>query len=466
MNLGWLILKNRVFFIVSYSLGQVNRAASIYGFGLALRLALIWRFPLIFGGDPMIRMLHRDRILASHQLPLLQIILAAISRVTMSYVAVMCIMAAIGAGVGVAFYLLARHFVSDRAAFCGGMLMTVEPLVAAHSIVPFQESLMLLCVLMAFHYFYAERWALSAVWIALGCFTRYESWIAAAVLAAWSRSWKSLAFVWAPIAWMIYQRGLAPEGSYVVDTAFHLERFVRWVYLAYITFRFSPVIVIALAAGGVWFAWPYRKKLWPLAAFVIVFSVAILFSAHGEQKNPERLVASREAHFWMAAVVLLAGFAIDRWIRYGAALAALGVALGMWGTYQYLSHEASDPRLQLSYQLAKFFDREMKPGERALIVSPPWDRALFDFYLQRARETGGEPRYKAAVRNLAESDMSPPDYQRMLIHSKLDRSRFLYESKACTEWTAVWGDAGRAENPVTTLTAGNLRVEIAKKRCD
>ena len=75
---------------------------------------------------------------------------------------------------------------------------------------------------------------------------------------------------------------------------------------------------------------------------------------------------------------------------------------GEWtGFYYQPLPEASDPRLQLSYRLAKFLDREMKPAERALILSPPWDPAVFDFYLQRARETRDRP-------DVLEGILAPP----------------------------------------------------------
>jgi Gpi18-like mannosyltransferase len=202
------------------------RAAWIFIAGLTLRLTLIARFPLVFGGDPMIRMLHPDRILASHQLPLLQIGIAAVSRLTTNYLAIMVAMAVIGAAVGVAFYLLAREFFDERVAFLAGLLLTSDPLVAAHSIVPYQESLMLVGVLLAFYFFYAERYVVSSMCLALGCFTRFEAWIAAPVLAAayfWKhqrRAWavvKGLAlFGWAPVTWILFRGGLAPEGSYVI----------------------------------------------------------------------------------------------------------------------------------------------------------------------------------------------------------------------------------------------------------
>ena len=460
------------------------RAAAVFVFGLALRLVLIDRFPLIFGGDPMGRMLHRTRILVSHHLPLLQIAVAAVSQITLNYVAVMIAMAAICELVGVAFYLLARDFFDERTALPAGLMMTAEPMVAAHSIVPYQESLMLACVLFAFHFFYAERYAWASVWLALGCVTRYESWIAAPVLAvafilkrginAKNVVKGAALFGWAPVAWMIFRRGLAPEGSYVIEPVFEPARLVRWIYLGYITAKFTPVIVLALAAAGLWFLWRDRAKwifrLWPLMAFVLMFTVAVLFSAHGVQPDPVRRVASREAHFWMAAVVLLAAIALENVPRYRTAIAVVAIAFGVWGTYQYVARENSDPRLQLSYRLANFFDRELQSGERALILAPPWDRALFDFYLQRARETGGEAGYQAAVRNLEETaDQSPPDYQRMLIHSRFDRSRLVDQAAVCTPWVAVWSDYSPSPHdlppPVEVLRAGALSVRISKRAC-
>jgi hypothetical protein len=460
------------------------KALWIFLAGLALRLLLIARFPLVFGGDPMGRLLHRDRILVSHQLPLLQILIVGVSRITLNYLAVLCTMAVVGAAVGVAFYLLARHLVEDETAFLGALLMSAEPLVAAHSIVPYQESLMLVCVLLAFHFFYAQRYIFASIWLALGCFTRYEAWIAAPVLAA-AYIWKSdrrpisvmrglALFGWAPVAWMVFQGGLAPEGSYVIETAFSLRRLLRWVYLGYITVKFTPIIVIALALGGTWILWRDRRrwfsKLYPLLGFLILFSAAVLFSAHGVQPDPVGRVASREAHFWMAAVVLLAAIALDKLPRYRIALAGIGIAFGIWGTWKYVAREDADPRLQLSYRLARFFDRSLQPGQRALILSPPWDRQYFDFYLQRARETGGEQRYQAAVRNLAEvTDMSPPDYQRMLIHSRLDRSILLDQPAGCEEWIAVWSDYSPfppdLPPPVEMLRTGDLAVGVYGHVC-
>ena len=123
------------------------RVTLIFVSGLILGVALIARFPLIFGGDPMVRMIQRDRILISHQLPLLQFIVFGVGRTTHNYLITMGVMAIIGASVAVAFYLLSRDLVVEPAAFLGALLIATNPFLTGDSIVPFQESLMLALLL-------------------------------------------------------------------------------------------------------------------------------------------------------------------------------------------------------------------------------------------------------------------------------------------------------------------------------
>lgn len=452
------------------------RAAWIFAVGLTLRLDLIAKFPLIFGGDPMVRMIHRDSILISHQLPLLQLIVFALARVTHNYVVTMCAMALIGAAVGTAFYLLARDLVDENTAFWAALLTATNPFLVSYSIVPFQESLMLAALLFAFHFYYADQPMASSLCLALACFTRFEAWAAAPVLAlAYGRKkgiLQGLAlFGWAPAAWLIYQRGLAPAGSYVVESHLTAARLMRWVYLGYITVKFTPAIVIALALAGAWLLWRDRwwPRAWPLIAFLGLFTVALLFSAHGDLPDPERRIASREAHIWIAAVLILAAIALEKIARYRVAIALAGILFGIWGSYRFVVNEAADPRLQLSYRLARFFDHTFEPDQRALILSPPWPPNTFEFYLQRAKETGGDAGYQAAVRNLADADMSPPDYQRTLIHSRFDRDRLLPSANQCTEWIAVWSDYASPPRdlppPQTVLRSGGLAVRISRRAC-
>jgi hypothetical protein len=456
------------------------RIAWIFGCGLALRFILIASFPMIFGGDPMLRMIQRDRILISHQLPLLQLIVFVIARVTHNYLITMGVMAVIGASVGVGFYLLLRDLVEERVALLAALLISVNPFLTGYSIVPFQESLMLALLLLAFHFLYAERMPAASVCLGLACLTRFEAWAAAPVFLAVFVSKRGtsvsslvralLMFGWAPLMWIIFRKGLSPAGSYVVESHVTMARLMRWVYLGYITVKFTPLIVIALSLYGLWLFWRERwvKRLWPLATFIVLFTIALLFSAHGDLPDPERRIASREATLWIAGASVLAAIALNRLPRYRTALAILGVLFGVWGSYQFVEREASDPHLLLSYRLAKFFDAKLQRGELASVLAPPWPSQVFDSYLQRARETGGQAGYQAAVRNLAEADMSPPSYQRMLIHSRFDRSRFLSTSGPCTEWVAVWSDYGPEPEllpPMATLSTGDLSVRISQRTC-
>jgi hypothetical protein len=456
------------------------RVALIFIAGLALRIALIARFPIIFGGDPMLRMIHRDRILISHQLPLLQLIVVGIARITHNYLITMLVMAVIGASVGAAFYLLARDLLKEPVAFLAALLIVTNPFLTGDSIVPFQESLMLALLLLAFHFLYSEWVWAASLCLGLACFTRFEAWAAVPVFAGvfvWKRGVTArnvgralLMFGWAPFCWIVFRRGLAPTGSYVIESHVTAARLMRWVYLGYITLKFTPVVVIALGLFGLWLLWRdrWRIRLWPLAVFLALFTVALLFSAHGDLPDPERRIAAREATLWIAAVSFLAAIALDNLPRYRLVLATVGILLGIWGSYRFVAREASDPHVLLSYRLAKFFNTALQPGERALILAPPWPRQVFDSYLAQARETGGEAGYDAAVRNLADSDMSPPSYQRMLIHSRFDRDRFLSSPGPCTEWTAVWSDYGAYPDPFPpqiTLEDGSLSARIFRRNC-
>ena len=453
------------------------RLALIFVSGLVLRFSLIAKFPLIFGGDSMLRMIQRDRIFISHQLPLLQLVVFGVARFTHNYLITMIVMALIGAAVGAAFYIFALDLVPERPAFWAALLIATNPFLTGNSIVPFQESLMLALLLFTFHFQQFGKISWASVFLGLACLTRFEAWAAVPVfttafvlkqgLNIRNVLRASAMFGWAPLAWIIIQRGLAPPGSYVVESHLTLARFTRWAYLGYITLKVTPVIVVALGLFGFWIFWRDRwiARLWPLVVFIGLFTIAVLFSAHGDLPDPERRVSAREATLWIAFMLLLAAIALDR-IRYSAAVGAVAVLFGVWGSYRFVEREASDPHLALSYRLARFFDGALQPGERALVLAPPWPPEVFDFYLQRARETGGMKGYEAAVRSLANSDMSPPAYQRMLIHSRFNRSRILSTPNGCVEWLAVWSDSGSTpEPPQTILRQGNLSVSISRHTC-
>src|SRR5437867_3394221 len=82
--------------------------------GFAVRALVIWRYPAVFGGDPVLRMANPEYVFLSHQLPLPQFLvhlahpLAPRGGPTL----VRMIFAAVGALAGISFYLFATTAVA------------------------------------------------------------------------------------------------------------------------------------------------------------------------------------------------------------------------------------------------------------------------------------------------------------------------------------------------------------------
>ena len=161
----------------------MKKPLAIFLVGLAVRIAIILVNPIIFGGDTIIRLNDRYTLLKSYQLPMLQTLIAGVSRISMDPALVRYMVAAIGAIAGVAFYFLVRDLFGEQYAFPAALLFATNPFVTAVSTVPFQEILMLATLFLAFHFFYRERWLWSSLFLAIACLTRYEAWIARVGLA-------------------------------------------------------------------------------------------------------------------------------------------------------------------------------------------------------------------------------------------------------------------------------------------
>ncbi|MBZ5726887.1 MAG: glycosyltransferase family 39 protein [Acidobacteriia bacterium] len=434
--------------------------ALVAGTAVAVRLWLILAFPIVFGGDSMVRLLHRDRILLAHQLPLLQLFLYLLTRASADLFLIRLFMTAIGALAAIAFYLLAADLVDRRAAFWAALLFATNPYITPISTVPYQEILMLAGLMFAWHFFFAEEWLLSGICLGLACLTRFEAWAACPVLAfAYARRRRfapgpllkaAIVFGWAPLAWIVFRRGLAQEGSYVLDRSFTFWRLERLAYLGWITATNTAIPALLLAAAGAAAmltrgAWRDRR-LWIIGAFLALFSGALLFSAHGLMPDPATRVTSREAHIPIMAVTLLAAFAFPRYRRASLALGVLGVLLGIYGSFRWIAHETSRPEIRLGSELARYLDRHVRPQECVLVLA---SRALvsasLQMYLDKARETGGEEGLRAAIA-ISSENLSPIDYQRTLVHSRLgpDRLKPYPESPSgplpAANWIAVWND--------------------------
>src|SRR5215831_16114131 len=188
----------------------------------------------------MLRLIHRDEVLLSYQLPLLQCFIWLLSRFTSGALPVRLMMAVIGALGAVAFYYLAADLAGPRAAFLGALLFATNPYITPVSTVPYQEILLLGTLFAAFHFFFRRRRFLSAVFLAMACLTRFEAWVACPVLAAaWfldgPRTIRRAAaaaglFGVVPVLWILARQGLSPQGSFVLDRSITLARFGRYSY--------------------------------------------------------------------------------------------------------------------------------------------------------------------------------------------------------------------------------------------
>ena len=469
--------------------------------GIILRAWLIVRWPIIFGGDTILRMANRDHILLSYQLPALQASLHYLAAISDSAAMARYFMGLIGAAAGVGFYLLAAHFVDRKRAFLAALLFVSNPFLLALSTVPYQEILMLAALFFAFHFFLSGELVWASLSFGLACLTRYEAWAAYPVLVlalAIDRKWRAsevikaaLLFGWAPLAWMVYRGGVSPGGTYVLDRTVSLWRFMRYVYLGWITVKNTPIPVLLLAALGCMRLWKDRQWKQPglllLTAFMLLFLISIFFSAHGESPDTERFVTAREAHLPICAVLLLACFGLSRLTRLTVVLCALGFCLGVYGAGRFVARETSPANVQLSYDLARYLDNTLQDDEKAIILTKPIPPDLIQAYFDKVFEKGGAAALADARRVLRSMDTSPPEYQRTLVHSRLGKQRLLsFGGMAASElkesdwphvgaeWVAVWSDftpgnaleariyevAVKGRQPEQILRSGALAVSI------
>ena len=478
-------------------------AAIVFCLGLSVRLWLIHSFPVIFGGDSIVRLANHDRIQLSYQLPLLQAAVHYLSVFSANPLAVRYFMALAGALAGLAFYAMARSLLGRTAAFQAALLFASSPFVIAFSIVPYQEILMLAGLFAAFYFAFERNWTAAGLTLGLACLTRYEAWLACPVLAlafVIEKGFRpaemlkaALLFGWAPLGWILFHGGLTPAGTFAAEASFSLERFFRYVYLGWITVKNTPLPVLLLAACGGWVFWkqrllrerPYRM----LASFLALFLAAVLLSAHGERDQPERFVTAREAHVLLAATALMAGIGLQTVRRFRWTLVLVSAIAGLWMAHRFVANETSQPPFALSHRTAQYLDQHVGRGEQVIVLAQGVPADLLARYLDKAEQAGGRPGRENALGVLLELDNSPPNYQRILVHSRLgkDQLRSLATLPAdlaprdpaphtpppAPAWVVLWSDFSPAnaaekslyekvarERPQRILALGNLRVEI------
>jgi len=117
---------------------------AVFLLGLLVRIALIHVHPAIYGGDAVARIMNADRVLLAYQLPLLQLLIYLVNLVSSDPLLIRYLMSMIGALAGAAFYLFSDTLLDRPTARLASLFFVLNPFLLVHSIVPYQEILMLL----------------------------------------------------------------------------------------------------------------------------------------------------------------------------------------------------------------------------------------------------------------------------------------------------------------------------------
>ena len=120
--------------------------------GLVVRIAFIHLHPAIYGGDTLVRIMNADRVLLAYQLPLLQLLIYLVNRVSSDPLHIRYLMSLIGALAGTAFYLLSATLLDRPTARLACLFFVFNPFLLVHSIVPYQEILMLLALFLGLYF--------------------------------------------------------------------------------------------------------------------------------------------------------------------------------------------------------------------------------------------------------------------------------------------------------------------------
>lgn len=478
--------------------------------GLLVRIAFIHMHPAIYGGDAVARLMNADRILLAYQLPLLQLLIYCTNLVSSNPLLIRYLMSLIGAFAGAAFYLFSTTLLDRPAARLASLFFVFCPFLLVHSIVPYQEILMLLFLCLGLYWMLKRTsvppwtrggfkgvheieghtnpllspslskegepgfqpntgWA--SLFLGLACLTRYEAWVITAAAGFYyvrtrlngrsPLSYSRLAaktiilFGWAPLLWMLVHRGVSPQGTYVLEGPVAWSRLWRIPYVTTMTLIHAGPIVCVLAILGLWSF--RRRSLLKNPGIQMVLSAAALlllslvFSAHGVAPDPQRYVTDREAHwfvlfpFW-AAALWLSEFKTPRiaWAQTSsskpeAALTmqiaiyfltlALAVFWGMIQTDRYIKRLLTDQNLNLDYAVAQHLERNLPHGSKALVFAKPLPPSATQEYFDKVYLQGGAEALNVARRQLAELNVGPLDYSRVVVNTRCGRNQILDASK-------------------------------------
>jgi len=449
---------------------------AVFLIGLLVRIAFIHLHPAIYGGDTLVRIMNADRVLLAYQLPLLQLLIYLVNLASSDPLLIRYLMSLIGALAGVAFYLFSAALLDRPTARLASLFFVSNPFLLVHSIVPYQEILMLLALCLGLYFLLRPDLRGSIGWaslfLGLACLTRYEAWVITAAAGLYyareklaSRSSRShsrvlgqtmVLFGWAPLLWILLHRGVSPQGTYVLEGLATWTRLWRIPYVtAMALYHVGPIVGLLASLGLVTF---WKKSLWTKPGIQMVLTAATLlmlslvFSAHGVEPDPQRYVTDREAHwfvlfpFWAAALGLsglkqrlspsaetshFKPLIVSRNLRIVIYCFALILAV-VWGAVQtdrYVKRLLTDQNLNLDYAVAQHLEKNLPHTSKALVFAKPLPPSATQEYFDKVYSQGGTRALETARRQLAELNSGPLDYSRVVVNTRLGKNQVLDASK-------------------------------------
>ena len=198
---------------------------AIFSFAAALRLLLLFFFPVPYGHDGFGRLFFKDHIFLAHWLPLTQFIVWASSRLLDDPFLVRVVFALLTSFSGWGFYLFLRLVTNRFLAVTGGLVFSSNALFLFLSLMPYQDVLFLGLLFGSLAFLFGKqglRSRVGSLLFGLACLTRYESWFLLPLLFYLKlrarpafRQWSSTPLLlgrttlflgWAPLLWLVMNR--------------------------------------------------------------------------------------------------------------------------------------------------------------------------------------------------------------------------------------------------------------------
>ena len=389
----------------------------LFGAALLVRLPLIAAYPAVYGGDSVARLARSDELVLAYQLPLPQLLVFLARAASPDPILARTLFAVVGALVPVALARAMKPSLGLSSALAAGALAALHPLPLYYSLVPYQESLMLVLLLFGAVALQEQREVSAGLLLGLACLCRYEAWIAAGLVIVARRRRPlraALVFGAAPLLWLVLWRGLSPGGTYVLDLDPEAARFSRLMFLATKLREYSGWWALGLAWLGAAVAVGRRSSVLGWGALFVAAMMAAVVGAGHEFPPGSGQVSERLLHIPALAACALAGLALGQAAKWAkgsrralVAAAALGVALVLGQSWVRLARaqiiEANrDPSLVLAMQVAQLAGAQLGDGERLAVLAPPVPEEAVEDYVDKVGHSGGDvARAREIARQLA-----------------------------------------------------------------